>query len=59
MVRDMASCLAAKAAPAEPEPTEGGAPPAPAPQAKPISGGKLFLSLLWERIARLFRRRER
>jgi carbon monoxide dehydrogenase subunit G len=59
MVRDMASCLAAKAAPAEPEPTEGGAPPAPAPQAKPISGGKLFLSLLWERIARLWRRGER
>ena len=65
MVRDMASCLAAKAAPAEPEPTEGGAPPAPArpaapaPQAKAISGGKLFFSLLWERIARLWRRRER
>jgi carbon monoxide dehydrogenase subunit G len=65
MVRDMATCLAAKAAPVEPEPAEGGAPPAPgrqaapAPQAKPISGGKLFLSLLWERIARLWRRRER
>jgi hypothetical protein len=65
MVRDMATCLAAKAAPVEAEPAEGGAPPAPgrqaapAPQAKPISGGKLFLSLLWERIARLWRRRER
>jgi uncharacterized protein len=73
MVRDMASCLAAKAAPAEPEPAApasaaGGesaanpqsasaaGPPAPAPQAKPISAGRLFFFLLWERLVRLWRR---
>jgi hypothetical protein len=32
-------------------------PPAPRPAAEPLKGGSLFLSVLWERIKRLFRRR--
>lgn len=65
MVGAMASCLAAKATPPEPQPAAGGAAagesaaarqPAPAPEVKPIHGGQLFLSLLWERIVRVWRR---
>jgi len=65
MVGEMASCLATKAAPPEPQPAAGGAAadesaaarqPARAPEVKPIQGGQLFLSLLWERIVRLWRR---
>jgi carbon monoxide dehydrogenase subunit G len=53
MVGDFVACLrkSLETAPG----AEGGAP-APAPQAQPIRGGRLFLSVLWERIKRFFRR---
>jgi carbon monoxide dehydrogenase subunit G len=64
MVGQMAECLAAKTAAPEPaakpeEAAPAGAAPAPAaPPAKPqeIRAGKLFWSMLWQRISRLWRR---
>jgi carbon monoxide dehydrogenase subunit G len=56
---------AAEEAPA-PEPASAATPPpaapgavpsAPPPAAEPLKGGSLFVSVLWERIKRLFRRR--
>jgi carbon monoxide dehydrogenase subunit G len=44
--------VAAGPAPGQSEPP----PAAPAPAAKPLKGGSLFFSALWERIKRLFRR---
>jgi carbon monoxide dehydrogenase subunit G len=54
MVGQMAECLAAKTATPAPAPIETARP---APQ--PIEGGSLALSILWERIRGLFRRRDR
>jgi carbon monoxide dehydrogenase subunit G len=57
---------AAAAEPPAPEPASAATPPpaapgavpsAPPPAAKPLKGGSLFVSVLWERIKRLFRRR--
>jgi carbon monoxide dehydrogenase subunit G len=67
MVGQMAACLAAKTAPVPDaaEPADGSAPPAaaapptPAAPSEPqaLRAGSLLLSILWERIRRLFRRR--
>ena len=46
---------AAQAPPSTPPPAA--TPPPTAPAAQPPKGGSLFLSVLWERIKRLFRRR--
>ena len=46
---------AATTPPSAPPPS--GPPPTPPPAAEPLKGGSLFLSVLWERIKRLFRRR--
>jgi hypothetical protein len=46
---------AAQAPPSTPPPAA--TPPPTAPAAQPLKGGSLFLSVLWERIKRLFRRR--
>jgi carbon monoxide dehydrogenase subunit G len=69
MVGQMAECLAAKTAPSEapaPEPERAAAapapsapPPPPPADAQPIKAGSLALSILWERLRRLFRRRGR
>jgi carbon-monoxide dehydrogenase small subunit len=53
MVGDFVSCLRKSL---ETAPGAGGGAPAPAPQARPIRGGRLFLSVLWGRIKRFFRR---
>ena len=47
---------AAAQAPAS-TPPPAATPPPTAPAAQPLKGGSLFLSVLWERIRRLFRRR--
>lgn len=62
MVGEMAACLAEKAGAAEPPAEPAADTHAPAPtvathEAKPIRAGRLFFSMLWERIARLWRRR--
>jgi carbon monoxide dehydrogenase subunit G len=73
MVGQMAACLAAKtaSATAAPAPAADGAPagdaassaaapaspPPKAPEPQSIRAGSLLLSILWERIRRLFRRR--
>ena len=46
---------AAQAPPSTPPPAA--TPPPTAPAAQPLKGGSLFLSVLWERIKRLFSRR--
>jgi carbon monoxide dehydrogenase subunit G len=50
MLRDFASCLQAKLA------SPAGASEAPAPRAEPVRGIRLFFSVLFERLRRLFRR---
>jgi carbon monoxide dehydrogenase subunit G len=62
LLRDFAECLRSgleqpaseAAAPAADLPETGG--PAPRPQAKPISGFRLLVGALWDRLRRLFRR---
>lgn len=62
LVGDFVNCLQASIESSSPEqePTGEGASqaraPAPPPQAKPVSAGRLFFSVLWERIKRLFGR---
>ena len=70
LLRDFATCLSTRlaeapepAAAAEPVAGEPSAPPPsapppppPAPATKPLKGGSLFFSVLWERIKRLFGR---
>jgi carbon monoxide dehydrogenase subunit G len=55
-----AEATAAKAPPTAEAPPPAAAPPRPAPQpAKPVHGIRLLLSVLWERIKRLFGRGEK
>ncbi len=54
LLHDFATCLAAQAATAAS--ADEAATPAPAPQAKPISGIRLMLGVLWDRVRRFFRR---
>ncbi|HVP04025.1 MAG TPA: SRPBCC family protein [Solirubrobacteraceae bacterium] len=55
LLREFATCLATQAQRAQvPEGAEAQAPPAP--QARPISGIRLMLGVLWDRIRRLFGR---
>ena len=62
LMREFATCLSTRLADAPaPAPEPGAAastpPPAPPPPApEPLKGGSLFLSVLWERIKRLFGR---
>jgi uncharacterized protein len=61
LVGDFVECLRSSLEPGD-EPAEGAdaaaaAATAAPPAAQPIKGGRLFLSVLWERIKRLFRRR--
>ncbi|MGH2953814.1 MAG: SRPBCC family protein [Solirubrobacterales bacterium] len=61
LVAEMASCIAARFAPAEAggggSATGTAAGGQPAPPAKPISGLRLMARVFWERVKRLFRRR--
>lgn len=59
MVGQMAECLAAKTAEAPEAPAAPGdaPPPPPPPEPRSIRGGSLALSILWERLRRLWRRR--
>jgi hypothetical protein len=65
MIADMASCLDARYsratadAPSEDDGTaaDGVSAPALAPAPKPIGGGRLILSVLWDRLRRVLRRR--
>ena len=60
LLREFAECLAASLeSQPEPEaaaPDAAAAPPKPMPKAAPVKGGSLFLSVLWERVKRLFGR---
>jgi carbon monoxide dehydrogenase subunit G len=60
LLRDFAACLSTRLA--EPAEATGGEPEGvastpPPPAARPLKGGSLFFSVLWERIKSLFRRR--
>jgi carbon monoxide dehydrogenase subunit G len=56
LVAEMAACIAARLAPAEAGANGGDGAPAPE-SAKPISGLRLMVGVLWERLKRVFRRR--
>lgn len=54
LLRDFVGCLRSSIERPAADPETGA--PAPAPRAEPIHGLRLFLSVLWERISRFFRR---
>jgi carbon monoxide dehydrogenase subunit G len=59
LLRDFAQCLRSRleAEQAPPAPSAPGVPPPPPPpEAQPVRGLSLLLSVLWERVKRLFRR---